>query len=312
MAEEPIFGLTRKDLDFIKKHLGYVKGLKRNPDVPTNPIEVPYSAGLYVAKIPSTGINGLDYASSGTGSGTGTGTGRIDRGPANSAVCKIYKRDLSSTAATPGNLIPTGFEETVYNVGQSKLYGPQFVPVILDRYGTWVATSNGRDTEFLKVVAAKVGGWQFAYTVDYDLNSDTYSLKNFVQVKEAGNGEFDLNSIILDAHLVGVKDGYLSYLASLSAGTTETWAEIIDEPGPGTGTLPGTGAILSDWYAAYLGDWVNCEWVADTGTVVAVKSPNGYPLKIGSKGRVTYICTTGGYDRYLGEAEHWDYRTCVQ
>lgn len=222
MADEPIYGLSTADLEFLKKQLGYLRSLRRNPRVKTFPDDLIESGCIYIARIPNGGIGGLQLQTSGTGSGTGTGTGQdhIDRGPSNYADCTIYKLDESSTAATPNDLVSAGFTERVYNACQGKIYGPQFIPVALDMFGKWYVTSNGRDTEILKVVGVKVAGWQFAYTVDYSVSGDTFTEYDLVKVADPAGGEFAVGDILLDGHLVGLLPPYRHYLASLSMGSS--------------------------------------------------------------------------------------------
>jgi hypothetical protein len=100
------------------------------------------------------------------------------------------------------------------------IYGPQFVPVSKDKSGNWIVTSNGRDTEMLRVAGPVSSGWYPAYTRDYSVAGDSWVDQDFVYVKEVNGGTFAVDDILLDAHLVGYQDSYRRYLAEALASSS--------------------------------------------------------------------------------------------
>jgi hypothetical protein len=96
---------------------------------------------VYVAKIPSDGINGLETCTTGTGTpgcmGTGTGTGDGYDEPG-LATCDLYVIDQSDS---PDDLRPIGKDVPVYNVNPSALTSG-YVPVMRDKFGRWLAVTG--------------------------------------------------------------------------------------------------------------------------------------------------------------------------
>lgn len=213
MKENRPRGLTPAEAKLLQQTIDLVRDLRYNvqgrPRVQDDWSESPE---IYIARIPQGAIPGLGLSSSGTGSGTGS----VDIGPANYVDCYIY-RVIHSTSLPNLEKID-GLTRRVYNVGQSCIYGPQFAVVTKDKFGDWIVVGNGRGTEMLKVVGAKVGGWQAAYTFDYNVQGDAYDLQDLVYISDPADGSFAIDEIVLDAHLVGVIGGYRRYLANASSG----------------------------------------------------------------------------------------------
>ncbi len=214
MADQVLISLSKEDVAILKEVIGKSRRQRTNTaSRSSSPDGEPKYGGpeVYIARIPNAGIPGLGLQVSGTGTGS---THPVDIGPANYADCDVWQINMAADLQNLESLV--GFTLRVWNVCQSTVYGPQFVPIVKDKAGNWLVTSNGRDTEMLRVAGTLVGGWQPAYVRDYDVATGLWTDQDFVYIKESSGGEFDVDDIILDAHLVGYLSGYRRYLARLS------------------------------------------------------------------------------------------------
>lgn len=88
---------------------------------------------IYVAKVPPGGIAGVSLGSM---TGTGTGTEWSDD-VFSSAECQVFQLIGGRPLAVPG------LKKRVYNLGTAALSDGQYVPILRDKYGTWVTPTLG-------------------------------------------------------------------------------------------------------------------------------------------------------------------------
>lgn len=88
---------------------------------------VPTAQEVYIARIPSGGIDGISLPATGTG----------DISSINSAECSIYQ-------VIDGELIDMEFTEEVFNLSPAKLYSG-YILIKQDKYGVWLANQKRPD-----------------------------------------------------------------------------------------------------------------------------------------------------------------------
>ncbi|MDB4786225.1 hypothetical protein OAG36_00675 [bacterium] len=124
----------------IRSELTTLSNTPHLPDTVENDHQAPE---VYVALVPSAGIDAVDYVGTGTGTSTGTELQvASSKGDTPSSVeCDIFFLDLNLET-----LVSTGKTETVYNLQGARLTGPQWISVHRDKFGRWYAITGGDTT----------------------------------------------------------------------------------------------------------------------------------------------------------------------
>lgn len=149
---DPIYGLSRDDVLFLKEQIGYLKQLRINSQI-REPVVDTYNAPETYIALPEQcqGILGLTrYTGTGTagdppgtaGHKTGTGTSSCltsahEWDIPGSGLCDIYK-----IRASDGKLEKVGNSVTVWNLSESDI-AKDWIVVTRDKFGRWVPLTPG-------------------------------------------------------------------------------------------------------------------------------------------------------------------------
>lgn len=104
------------------------------------------SPEVYIAKTPASGIPALisdiDATDTGTGTGFGsaTGTGTCGNQPG-SITCEIWQivKAKSGSRCIPRLIPVSGLVRTVWNTSSNDIPGNEWIPIVRDKYGHWLA-----------------------------------------------------------------------------------------------------------------------------------------------------------------------------
>lgn len=97
------------------------------------------SPEVYIAKTPASGILALD-------SSVGTGTDPDTTPSIYSAECDIYRVSQVQGTSTFELSRIVGLNRDVYNLSSTDVPGDAWVPIIRDKFGTWIATAPASST----------------------------------------------------------------------------------------------------------------------------------------------------------------------
>lgn len=104
---------------------------RNRPDAPS---ELGTAPEVYIARTPSGGIPALSTGAWTMGSGTGTVV--QDDVPGSATECWIF-------CIESGVLVPLHVKQTVYNLSLNDVEGDLWIPVVRDKFGSWLVAAGG-------------------------------------------------------------------------------------------------------------------------------------------------------------------------
>jgi hypothetical protein len=116
------------------------RGVRNTTGRPRVEVETdPVAPEVYVARTPGDGIPQLAEVSLGTGTGTGTTVGEDIEVVLGSAVCDVYRLDVSPGGGDATLTPVTGLTRRVFNLFGEGIAGGRWLPVAREKYGAWLA-----------------------------------------------------------------------------------------------------------------------------------------------------------------------------